>query len=264
MNEKKLLSLISLAEIKISRARYVELNSRWNFTTSGAPYSRLYFVSEGGGFLKTKSGYTEMEAGKVYFIPAGCAFSCGCERLCKVFFHISISTPEKYSLFSSVKEVYSLPYSVENIEKMREMLKSDNYLDVIKLKESVLSVLLELCDKYSFGDTPIKKHSELVSKVIDYIDGNLRINLKVADIAKATFSSESKIRNSFLSEMGIPIGKYIDDMVFFSAMNLLSEKENSVADVAARLGFCDQFYLSRRFKERMGVSPREFKKIHEF
>ena len=44
------------------------------------------------------------------------------------------------------------------------------------------------------------------------------------------------------------------------AADLLCDGNGTVAAVARRLGFLDPYHFSRRFKEIMGVSPRDYRK----
>ena len=60
MSESLLLDALKETDICVSRAMHVSLDSRWNFTTAGASYSRLYYVTKGGGFLKTADQTVEM------------------------------------------------------------------------------------------------------------------------------------------------------------------------------------------------------------
>lgn len=260
MNETSLLSVLSESNINIHRAAFVNLDKRWNFKTRGSVFSRLYFVSSGEGFIKTKSQDIILKPGMVYFIPPNCKFSCGCEYMEKTFFHISFPTVEKYDFFLGRDEIYELPYSVENQQQLSKLLKTDDYLDIIKLKLLIMEIVLNFCTNYPEKTVKIKKYAPLTEKIIAFIEENLSIKLSVSEISKALFLSESKIRNSFKEEIGIPIGKYIDDMVFIKARHLLSDPTKSIATVSAELGFCDQFYFSRRFNEKFSRTPSKFKK----
>jgi AraC-like DNA-binding protein len=44
------------------------------------------------------------------------------------------------------------------------------------------------------------------------------------------------------------------------AKSLLTQKDASVKEVAYKLGFDDQFYFSRLFKNKTGFSPSELKR----
>ena len=259
MNESALLGVLHESNLGIHRAAFVRLDNRWNFTTRGSVFSRLYFIMRGEGFIKTKNQEITLKEGNVYFIPPNCKFTCGCEYMEKTFFHISLPTVEKYDFFLGIDKIYALPYSVEKQEFIRSLLKTDNYLDIIKIKLLLFEVLVDFCKNLPKETGKIKKYTPLTSKIISYIDENLSIKLTVEDIARALFLSESKIRNSFKEEIGIPVGKYIDDMVFIKARQMLTDSTKSIATVSSELGFCDQFYFSRRFKEKFGRTPSNFK-----
>ena len=263
MREQEFLDVLKETNLNVHRALFVKLNSRWNFTSNGSPYTRLYFISDGKGFLKTNDQYVELLPGNVYFIPSDCKFSCGCEHLEKIFFHIDVSTVEKYDLFFNRKRIYSLPCSKELTDSIRGILNSENYIDILNLKKVLLDTVINFSKTYAFENLSVKKYSELTQNVISFIENNATIKLTVSDISKALFISESKIRNAFKDEMKIPIGKYIDDMVFIKARRLLIEHGSTISSVSSELGFCDQFYFSRRFKEKLGITPSEFKKANK-
>ena len=63
-----------------------------------------------------------------------------------------------------------------------------------------------------------------------------------------------------LKETGVTLGKYIDDMVFIKAQELLLNNQLSIATISTFLGFCDQFYFSRWFKSMHGETPSHFRK----
>ena len=259
MRESLLLEALRETNLNIYRALFVKLDNKWNFKSSGGAHTRLYFITKGSGFLKTDTQYIEMTEGNVYFIPANCSFSCGCEYMEKVFFHINISTMEKYDLFFGTDQIYSLPFQKERGDLLKSLLKSDKYVDLIKVKNILIETIIEFCENHSISNGDIKSFSSLIQSLITYIDEHTIINLTVADISKALFISESKIRNAFKEEMGMTIGKYIDDMVFIKAKRLLSNPESTIASVSSELGFCDQFYFSRRFKEKFNITPSRFK-----
>ena len=260
MNESLLLDALKETGLSISRAMYVTLDRRWGFTTEGASYSRLYYVTKGGGFLKTEDQEIEMTAGNVYLIPAGCRFSCGCEHMEKIFFHFVISTPEKYELSFAPCRIYTLPCARDKLKELEMLLHTREHIGILRLHLLLLETLSEIFERFSLERSTLKDASPLVRSVIGYIEEHLSVRLTVSEIAAALFLSESKIRSTFKQELDVPIGKYIDDMVFIKARQLLSIPETTIAAVSAELGFCDQFYFSRRFKEKFSVTPSKFKR----
>ena len=55
------------------------------------------------------------------------------------------------------------------------------------------------------------------------------------------------------------MGEYINDTIMFEAGQLLLKTGLSVLAVSEKYGFSDQFYFSRRFKEKFGMSPLKYR-----
>ena len=259
MNIQCINSTAAPLDIRLHKAEYVLLDERWRAEQAKSPFSRLYFVKDGYGQLKTKQRVIELRPQKVYLIPAECEFSFSCVTLEKLFFHLSVITFEGYDLLSSLKEIYELPYAPEAWEELYHCVRSQCYYDAVKLKSALLQILVQMKEAFSFPEQIRREYSPMISDVLSFIRDNASINIKVADLSKRFFISESKLRNTFLKEMGLPIGKYVDDMVFLQAKQLLADKSIPISAISARLGFCDQFYFSRRFKEKFGRTPSSFR-----
>lgn len=259
MTKKPEVDMMNMLKMDIGQSDYVHLGPEWQHEDVCDPFSRLYFIRKGKGFLKTDEETVTLTGGYVYLVPAGCRFSYGCSQLEKLYFHISLTTVEKFDLLSDIGKIYMLPHSEEKFKELLDCYLSKDYMGLLKLKMLLHKTVLDFSDTYNFAKTPVRQYSELVERVLTFIQKNIRVNLSVAMISKHLFVSESKIRNAFKEEMGIPIGKYMDDLVFFRARQLLAKKI-SIGEISQQLGFCDQFYFSRRFKEKYHQSPAEFRK----
>lgn len=251
---------LNMFEIEIGSSRHVFLDERWKCSNACDSFSRLYYIRSGKGFLKYNGKTVEMKGGNVYLIPANCEFSYGCESLEKLYFHISILTVEKYDLLSGVNRICELPFSKQEFSKLLDCYVSDNYFDFLTLKMIIYKTVIDCCKKYGFKKVLVKEYSETVERIMTYIQKNAKINLSVSKISKSLFISESKIRKIFKEETGVTVGRYVDDLIFLKAKRLLGQKEYSIRDISLKLGFCDQFYFSRRFKEKYGKTPSEYRK----
>ena len=98
------------------------------------------------------------------------------------------------------------------------------------------------------------------TEALDYIEKNLSLKLTASEIAKNLFVSESKLVKLFKSEIGVTIGKYIDDYLFDYAEHLLLNTKLSIRQISEKLEFCDQFYFSLKFTVKYGKSPRTYRK----
>ena len=80
---------LSLINMEILSFDYVELTKNWKTKNTCSPYTRIYIVTNGVGYLWDNKSKIKMTKGNVYIIPAGHYVSYGCEDdFCKIFFHI--------------------------------------------------------------------------------------------------------------------------------------------------------------------------------
>ena len=246
-------------EIEIEYDGQAILDSRWHADSECSPFSRLYYIKNGNGWLKCGNDVINMTAGNVYLIPAECRFSYGCTALEKMFFHISVITAEQYDLLSGLKKIYCAPFLPEDYKQLERCYFSKNYTDFLGLKTVIYKTVLQFAEDALLKNGDIRRYSELVEKSMRYIQNNPRINLTAKELAGKMFVSESKLRNAFRAETGMTLGKYIDGIVFRRAKMLLAKKKLSMEEISRELGFCDRFYFSRRFKQRVGKTPSDYR-----
>jgi len=252
--------IANVLKLEIHHGSYVELDSTWKYENVCNDFSRLYFIHDGDGYIDFKGERIPLKKGYVYLIPSGCEFSYGCTYLSKLFFHITLTAMENYDLLTNVNRICWIPFSQETYDALLRCRASSDYLVILKMKVLLQETLLACAEKYRFAPFLVKQYSELVSNTIKYIQSHVGMNLYASEISKALFVSESKIRKAFKEETGETLGKYIDDRIFFRAKQLLAKKHITIGEISQNLGFCDQFYFSRRFKEKFGKTPSEFRR----
>ncbi len=79
--------------------------------------------------------------------------------------------------------------------------------------------------------------------------------------ADALFVTPKHLTKTVKELTGRTCGQFIDDMVITEAKILLNDLSQSVGNVADALNFSDQFFFSKFFKHRTGLSPTEYKGI---
>ena len=72
--------------------------------------------------------------------------------------------------------------------------------------------------------------------------------------------SYENFRKRFARLAGIPPARYRMRRVMERASELMHQSHMTLKEVAARCGFCNEFHFSRRFKQMVGMSPREFRR----
>lgn len=109
--------------------------------------------------------------------------------------------------------------------------------------------------KSSYGDG---LSSAKISLVTDYINAHLHEELKLTEVAAIAQISPYHFLRLFKQSMGVTPHQYILQSRIDKAKYLLKSSDLSIADIALRVGFCDQSHLTRCFKRILGLTPKQF------
>lgn len=253
-----------ITPLNISLARFGELycSPRWSSKT-GTPIARdtrLYFIEEGAGWLKTEDQYMPLEPGYAYLIPANLYHEYGCSGMRKMYFIVRIRSTGRRDLTGTVGKLCRAKYDPQDMQTLLACYDKSDFYSIMQLRMLVMKYVVQVLQENGVPSPSSNPHSELVGKAISYITSHLRSDLTVKEICDALYVSESKLRSTFYAETGTSIGAYIDNFVMQKAKEQLAAPSLSIAQIAAGLNFCDQFYFSRKFKSHFGVTPSAYRK----
>ena len=95
-----------------------------------------------------------------------------------------------------------------------------------------------------------------------YIEHHLSAGLTGRAICEALGCSYETMRRNFRRDNGTTFNQYINGRLIQEASMQLLLTERTIQQIAASLGFADEFYFSRLFKQKMAYSPREYRRIN--
>jgi len=104
------------------------------------------------------------------------------------------------------------------------------------------------------------KHSSTMQVLLDELKENIHHPWTVSEMAEFCQLTENQLRRLFHKEAGMHPKQYLDRLKMRRAATLLTDTQLSIAEIAARLGYNDQFHFSRRFKAMYNVSPVHYRK----
>lgn len=245
--------------LKITFSGFSEVDSSWHGNVVSPSDSRLYFILEGEFYIIAPNGEkTLLTHGNSYLIPSGYSYSYGCEKkMSHLFFHLSLSAFDGLDILSGVERPISCPFtSVPD-----GVLEFSSLVDSLYTESFLTSSLYSLLKQSGISLNP-KRYSKEVKSAIEYIRRNLSVQLRICDIATESYSAPSTLTRNFRRETGMSIGEYIDLLVLQKAEYLLKTSDMSLFEISEALGFCDQFYFSRKFSEKYGVSPSKYRRFN--
>ncbi len=262
IRNEEMLYLGRRVNLEIDEIRYALLDSEWNLQNLRASFTRVYFPLDGEGILTFGNEQITIRPGNVYIVPSELNFSGFCPKyLNKIYVHLTLRRPDGSDLLAGIDRCLVLPHSEERIAEVEELYRAADLRSVLRLKQLLYELLLDAIELAPPRDLPNVRHSPQTKATLSYIDKHLRASLTIDEIASALFVSKLGLQKSFREEVGKPIGKYVDDCLMARAERDLLDPTQSIKEISDRLGFCDQFYFSRKFTQTHGMSPRRFRQM---
>ncbi|HEX4123813.1 MAG TPA: AraC family transcriptional regulator [Tepidisphaeraceae bacterium] len=91
-------------------------------------------------------------------------------------------------------------------------------------------------------------------------EGDAAARLDMASLAEAMGMSYAAFRKKFTALARMSPGRYHASLVMRRACQWMHEELVSSKEIARRLGFCNEYHFSRRFKQVVGVAPSAYRR----
>lgn len=97
-----------------------------------------------------------------------------------------------------------------------------------------------------------------LERAIDYIRTHFRERISVEALAQQMHLSPRQLHRKFIETFGVGPQAFILKLRIQSACETLQNPEEQIAEVGARLGFCDQSAFTQAFHKHIGLTPRQY------
>jgi transcriptional regulator GlxA family with amidase domain len=119
-----------------------------------------------------------------------------------------------------------------------------------------------------FVDNPVNAPTQfrggLAPRVVrhlrEHIDSNIERRIKVETLANLANLSVCYFVRAFKRSMGVTPHDYLMRQRVERTVQLLSDTNMSLSEIAFAAGFADQSQFARRFRQHVGVSPRDYRR----
>jgi len=142
----------------------------------------------------------------------------------------------------------------KNLGYVNKVMHIENQEDLCAWISTALNEFIELV--YSSQDA--KKVTQ-IRPAINYIDANYDKTITLADIAQVSHLSVSRLAHLFKEQMGITIIDYLTSVRIERAKQLLLATEQNCTEICFEVGYNNQSYFTRTFKNVVGMTPRQFR-----
>lgn len=255
------LNWINTLQIHLADSGYARTGPEWHLEEACSSFSRVYYVHKGCGWIELDGKRMLLREEHVYLIPVGCRYTYGCEeQFDHLYFHINIALSSTEDLVSQLHHIVELPMKRSDIERMVTLYHSPDTNDALTVAQRLYRDIIALIRKADISHEPAPAYSELVMRAMALIRERLSAKLTVARLSQALSVPASTLAKRFRREVDIPLGTYMDSLLFQKAQQLLLFTDLSIGEIADLLEFCDPFYFSRYFKLHQHETPSRYRK----
>ncbi|MCU0444276.1 MAG: AraC family transcriptional regulator [Microscillaceae bacterium] len=166
-------------------------------------------------------------------------------------FYINPGFQPRPSDYTEIKQIIDLLYT----EKKRP-----DYLPTIA--QSLLHILLAQIQRSMDSQTPqstAKKYVITYKKFKNLIDVHFRTDFTAKDYAEQLHITQHHLNHIAKEITGKTATELIRARVILEAKRLLTFSDNTVSEIAYYLGFEENSYFTRVFRQEVGISPGEFR-----
>ena len=233
----------------------------------------IHFVISGKGFYSAGGKTWSLEAGQMFLIyPGERIFYCSDENnpwtyLWIGFKGLRADTILKKCGFSKTNLVLPTPAPDECMNCFDDLFEhralsfsDDLYRESVLLK--LFAILINLHNQLVLKDHPEETEysdNTYVNFAVDYIGQMYMRGIGVSEIADAIGISRAHLNHVFQKELNISIQRFLIDFRMHKAANLLVSTTMSIKEISDLVGYNDQLVFSKAFKNKFGMSPKNYR-----
>ena len=143
----------------------------------------------------------------------------------------------------------------------RELARPDRAAPLV-LEGLSLQILGELTRARSASSTELATVPRWAARTREYLDAHCTRDLTIAQLATDAGVHPCHLNRCFKRYFGASVGTYVRRRRIALARQLLQRGDESLSEIAARLGFCDQSHFAKMFKKTIGLSPGMYRRLH--
>ena len=124
---------------------------------------------------------------------------------------------------------------------------------------NVYRIFAEIAAEFASSGSQKTIKTQLVEKIVDYIDKNYGNDISAGTIAKTFFVSPQYLSRIFRREIKTSPQAYLTSVRLSKAAEMLANGNFTISSISESTGFASPYYFSEVFKKKYLVSPAKYR-----
>lgn len=227
----------------------------------------IHYVLSGSGKFHVQGRSYELHENQGFLITPGVV----------TFYEASVEDPWTYAWvgFRGIKAASYLKMADLDIDNpvfscegavlrkcFDDMMASSNYQHGFDLRLQgliavFLSELIENAGKAKISDDSYRER--YIRRALQFIEANYSRDMTIKELAAFMGLNQNYFSSFFKEKLGIPPQEYLLRYRIQKACELLRNKALSINEIARSVGYSDPLGFSKIFRQRKGLSPRDYR-----
>ncbi|MFF2907526.1 helix-turn-helix domain-containing protein [Paenibacillus sp. NPDC057934] len=227
----------------------------------------LIAVTEGMGSLQLKGQHRRLQSGDCYLFLPNTVVGITNDSNAQLNYYELIFTP-LVAAIQGQNSVALLPYEgkltvspffqlLDYLHKISEPQTSRSGLNALRAHLDFQELLYFLF-KQNDNVQPVPNSLLAVQETIDQLLQNYGDDITVEQLAQKANIGIWQYRQLFKQLTGLNPTEYITQLRINRAKEILLVSDAPLSDIAHSVGYKDEYYFNRRFREIVGTSPRQY------
>lgn len=178
----------------------------------------------------------------------------GLKKLCD---HINFKSNNMHLKIQDFNQIINCFANIFN----EELFISNQNSEFLRVTSEIMKILSFLIKEHGIekNQSSLSKEENQIKKIIEYVNNNYTSpDISIKKIADNFYFSQAYLTRIFKKSTGISPMKYIIMLRMRRAVELLNKESFSIAQIAYCVGYKNQFYFSKEFKNYFGVTPSKY------